>query len=257
VNRGPRRCGDAVTVAEGPAALITLGGMSVVIAGGHGRVALMVSRLLAAQGVPVSGVIRRQEQAQALRAAGARPVVADLARATADELVPSLRGARAVLFAAGAGRGDAPGRANPIDHDGALVLADAAERAGARRFVMLSTMGADPAIDYPQDVLVETYLRAKGRADDDLLSRAGLETTVIRPCWFRDRPGTGRVHLAEQTAVGDIARADVAAVLAALLTTPATSPRVLQLTTGSTPVAEAVAPYVSRPRRPLLEELTP
>ncbi|MEU6443018.1 NAD(P)H-binding protein [Streptomyces sp. NPDC047046] len=223
--------------------------MSVVIAGGHGRVALLVSRILADRGEEVSGIIRRPRQADAVRSAGARPLVADLATATADDLAQHIGSARAVLFAAGAGLGDAPGQANPVDHDAIVTFADAAQRAGVRRFVMLSAMGADPTIDYPADPLVETFLRARGRADENLLARAALNTTVVRPAWFRDRPGTGRVHLAGSTDVGDIARTDVAAVLAALLATESTTPRVLQLTTGHTPVAEAVAqclPAVSR-----------
>ncbi|MFE6049861.1 NAD(P)H-binding protein [Kitasatospora sp. NPDC056446] len=221
--------------------------MSVVIAGGRGRVALLTSRLLAARGVRVSGIVRRPEQAATVRAAGAVPAVADLASAGAEQLARLLTGARAVLFAAGAGRGDAPGQANPVDHDAALTLAEAARLAGVRRFVMLSAMGADPAIDYPSDPLVETFLRAKGRADEDLLSRAALDCTVVRPAWFRDGPGTGLVHLAERTGPGEIDRTDVAAVLADLVTARASAPRVLELISGPTPVHEAVARVTPRP----------
>ncbi|NEA40193.1 NAD(P)H-binding protein [Streptomyces sp. SID11385] len=218
--------------------------MSVVIAGGHGRVALMVSRLLAERGERVASVIRRREQAEAVRCSGARPLVADLATATARDLTGHLTGAQAVLYAAGAGLGDAPGRPNPVDYDGIVVFADAAERAGVRRFVMLSVMGADPAKRYPDNALVETFLRARGRADENVLARHTLSTTVVRPAWFRDRPGTGTVSLAARTGEGDIAREDVAAVLTALLTTDATSPRVLELITGPTPIPEAVTQHV-------------
>ncbi|MBK3591153.1 MULTISPECIES: NAD(P)H-binding protein [Streptomyces] len=217
--------------------------MSVVIAGGHGRVALMVSRLLADRGERVLGIIRRPEQAGAVRAAGARTLVSDLATTTVEQCTQYVDGARAVLFAAGAGLGDALGRADPVDHDAAVAIADAAELAGVRRFVMLSAMGADPARHYPVDPLVETFLRAKGRADENLVARGALDTTVVRPGWFRDGPRTGGVHLAESTGPGEIARADVAAVLAALLTVSSTTPRVLELTAGTTPVAEAVARF--------------
>ncbi|MFD6042678.1 NAD(P)H-binding protein [Streptomyces koyangensis] len=193
--------------------------MSVVIAGGHGRVALTVSRLLAVRGERVSAVIRRPEQAGAVRDAGARPLVADLATASTEDLTAFLTGARAVLYAAGAGLGVAPGQPDPVDHDAIVTFADAAEHAGVRRFVMLSAMGADPAARYRENPLVETFLQARGRADENLLARSALATTVIRPAWFRDRPGTGMVHLAERTGVGDIAREDVAAVLATLLST--------------------------------------
>ncbi|SCD93125.1 NAD(P)H-binding [Streptomyces sp. OspMP-M43] len=218
--------------------------MSVVIAGGHGRVALLVSRILADRGESVLGIIRRPEQADAVRAAGAQHLVSDLATATVEQLAQCLTGARAVLFAAGAGLGDAPGRPAPVDHDAIIAIADAAERSGVRRFVMLSAMGADPARNYPADPLVETFLRARGRADENLLARETLETTVVRPAWFRDGPATGNVHLTAHTGPGEITRADVAAVLAALLTAASTTPRVLELTSGTTPIAEAVAPLV-------------
>ncbi|MFH9269021.1 NAD(P)H-binding protein [Streptomyces sp. NPDC017546] len=218
--------------------------MSVLIAGGHGRVALMVSRLLGDRGERVRALIRRPEQAGRVRAAGARPLVADLATATATDLAGHLSGARAVLYAAGAGLGDAPGRPHPVDHDAIITFADAAERAGVRRFVMLSTMGADPAMRYPDNPLVETFLQARGRADENLLIRPALDTTVVRPAWFRERPGTGAVHLAARTGAGDIAREDVAAVLAALLAADSTDPRVLELIAGSTPISDAVARHV-------------
>ncbi|MFE7425866.1 NAD(P)H-binding protein [Streptomyces sp. NPDC057545] len=211
------------------------------------RVVLLTSRLLAERGRRVFGIIRRPEQAAGVRAVGAVPVVADLASATAGQLAQVLAGARAVLFAAGAGLGDAPGQANPVDHDAVLAVADAAQLAGVRRFVLLSAMGADPARHYPADPLVETFLRAKGRADQDLLSRSALDCAVLRPAWFRDGPGTGLVHLAEHTGPGGIERADVAAVLADLAWVPATAVRVLELASGSTPIHEAVGRRLHEP----------
>lgn len=112
---------------------------------------------------------------------------------------------------------------------------------------MLSAMGADPAEHYPADPLVETFLRARGRADENLLSRAALDCTVVRPSWFRDGPGNGLVELTEHAGPGEIDRADAAAVLAALVTAPATNPRVLELISGSTPIADAVSRVVCGP----------
>ncbi|MFF8914521.1 NAD(P)H-binding protein [Streptomyces sp. NPDC015032] len=215
--------------------------MHVVVAGGHGRVALAASRLVTARGGRVTGLIRRQEQADDVRAAGAEPVLLDLATATAEQFAERIDGADAVLYTAGAGLGDAPGRANPVDRDAALALADAARLMGVRRYVMLSSMGAGSSARYPKDPLVETYLRAKGEADEELLSRSCLDCTVLRPAWFRDGPGTGLVRLAETTGVGEVDRVDVAAVLVALLAAPMTAGRTLELVSGHTPVDEAVA----------------
>ncbi|MGW2181837.1 NAD(P)H-binding protein [Streptomyces sp. NPDC001732] len=223
--------------------------MHVVIAGGHGRVALAATRLLATRGWQVTGLIRRPGQADDVRAAGATPALLDLATASTEQFAERLVGADAVLYAAGAGLGDAPGRAHPADRDAALTLADAAQLTSVRRYVMLSAMGADRSARYPQNPLVETYLRAKGEADENLLSRPFLHCTVLRPAWLRDGPATGMVRLAESTGVGEVKRADVAAVLVALLAAPETAGRTLELVSGHTPVDEAVA-ALTRSMRP-------
>ncbi|MER5766562.1 NAD(P)H-binding protein [Streptomyces sp. NPDC001985] len=211
-----------------------------VIAGAHSRVGLILSRLLVGREHQVSGIIRHPEQANTVHAAGAGAVLLDLSDTPAERLAERLDGADAVVFAAGVGLGDAPGRANPVDGVAALTLADAARLTGVRRCVMLSSMAPGPAAHYPRNPLVETYLRAKGEVDEELLARPALDCTVLRPAWFRDGPGAGLVRLATTTGPGEIDRADAAAVLAALLDTPATAGLTLELVSGTTPVAEAV-----------------
>lgn len=223
-----------------------MGAVHVVLTGGHGRVALAVARLITARGWQVTGLIRRPEQADDVRATGGNPALLDLATATTEQFAERLVGADAVLYAAGAGLGDAPGRPNPADRDAALTLADAAQLVGVRRYVMVSAMGADRRARYPKDPLVETYLRAKGEADENLLARPLLDCTVLRPSWLHDGAGTGLVRLAETTGVGEVSRADVAAVLVALLAAPATAGRTLELVSGRTPIDEAVAALTRR-----------
>lgn len=118
--------------------------MRIVIAGGHGQVALRLERLLAARGYEAVGVIRNPEQSEDLRAAGAEPVVLDLESASVEEVAEVLRGADAVVFAAGAGPNSGSARKETVDRGAAVLLADAAERAGVRRYVMVSSMGATP-----------------------------------------------------------------------------------------------------------------
>jgi uncharacterized protein YbjT (DUF2867 family) len=86
-----------------------------------------------------------------------------------------------------------------------------------------------------------TYLRAKSAADADITARKGLDWTILRPGALTDGPATGRVRLAPSTGRGSVPRADVAAVLAALLDAPATSGLTLELVAGEVPVQEAVA----------------
>ncbi|MET9642338.1 NAD(P)H-binding protein [Streptomyces syringium] len=214
--------------------------MRIVIAGGHGQIALRLERLLAGRGDEVAGVIRKPGQAGALLAAGAEPVVCDLESATVEELVRHLEGADAAVFAAGAGPGSGIDRKDTVDRAAASLFADAAQAAGVRRYVIVSSMGADREPPADTDPVFAAYLRAKGAADDDVRSRAGLDWTVLRPGRLTDDPGTGRVTLAESTGRGEVTRDDVAAVLAALLAEPDTAGRTLELIGGDIPVEQAV-----------------
>ncbi|POX41788.1 NAD-dependent dehydratase [Streptomyces sp. Ru73] len=214
--------------------------MRIVIAGGHGQIALRLERLLHARGDEVAGIVRRPEQAGDLLAAGAEPVVCDLESASAEEVARHLEGADAAVFAAGAGPGSGAERKETVDRGAAALFADAAEAAGVRRFVVVSSMGADREPPAGTDPVFAAYLRAKGAADADVRSRKGLDWTILRPGRLTNDPGTGRVALAESTGRSDVTRDDVAAVLAALLDEPGTIGRTLELIGGDTPVDEAV-----------------
>ena len=214
--------------------------MRVVIAGGHGQIALILERKLSARGDSVAGFIRNPAQVVDLEAAGAGALVLDLEKASVDEVAGHLRGADAVVFAAGAGPGSGAARKETVDRDAALLLADAAEAAGVDRYVMVSAMAADPQATADDEVF-QAYLRAKGVADDAIRSRAGLNWTIVRPGALTNDAGTGRVAIAESTGRGSIPRADVAAVLVAVLDEPRTAGRSFDLISGETPIAEAVS----------------
>ncbi|AZQ72202.1 MULTISPECIES: NAD(P)H-binding protein [Streptomyces] len=224
--------------------------MRIVIAGGHGRIALRLERLLAERGDEVAGMIRRPGQAGDLLAAGAEPVVCDLESAGVADVSRHLEGADAAVFAAGAGPGSGSARKETVDRAAAVLFADAAEAAGVRRFVVVSSMGADREPPEGTDPVFAAYLRAKGAADADIRSRAGLDWTILRPGRLTDEPGTGRVALsAGSTGRGDVARDDVAAVLAALLSEDERGAvgLTLELIGGDTPVAEAVRGLAGQP----------
>ncbi|AZM90567.1 MULTISPECIES: SDR family oxidoreductase [Streptomyces] len=212
--------------------------MRIVIAGGHGRIALRLERLLAARGYEVAGIIRDPEQGGDLREAGAEPVLCDLESASVEHVAGILQGADVAVFAAGAGPGSGAARKETVDRDAAVLFADAAERARVRRFLMVSTRGADPR--HGGEEVFDVYLRAKGDADAHLRTRLGLEWTVLRPGQLTDEPGTGLVRLEADTGRGLVPRDDVAAVLAELVETPATAGLTLELVSGSAPVSVAV-----------------
>ncbi|MGQ4487389.1 SDR family oxidoreductase [Streptomyces sp. 372A] len=212
--------------------------MRIVIAGGHGQIALRLERLLAARGDEAAGIIRNPGQSDDLRAAGAEPVVLDLESATVDEVAEVLRGADAAVFAAGAGPASGTARKDTVDRGAAVLFADAAERAGVRRYVVVSSMGADP--DHAGDEVFDVYLRAKGAADADVRSRSALDWTILRPGMLTNDAGTGQVLLAASTGRGPVPRDDVAAALVELLDTPATAGLTLELISGNVPLAVAV-----------------
>jgi nucleoside-diphosphate-sugar epimerase len=211
--------------------------MDIVIAGGHGKIALQLERLLADADHDVRGLIRNPEHEADLRAAGAVPEVADLEALDVDELTTLIGSADAIVFAAGAGPGSGPERKWTVDYGGAAKLIEVARRNGIDRYVIVSSMGADP--EAADDGGFGTYLRAKGQADKKL-AESGLAFTVVRPGALTDEPGTGHVSAGPQLDRGQIPRADVAAALAAVLATSSAVGLTFDLVSGDTPITDAI-----------------
>ncbi|TPW73455.1 NAD(P)H-binding protein [Schumannella sp. 10F1B-5-1] len=214
--------------------------MDIVIAGGHGKIALLLSSLLSADGHRVRGLVRNPDHADDLAAAGAEAVVLDLEQADDAAVAEAISGADAVVFAAGAGANSGAARKLTLDRDGAILLADAAVQAGVTRYLLVSAIGAD-RFDPDSDDVFQVYLRAKSEADAAVRERDELDWTILRPGGLLDEPGTGAIAVADEVPRGDIPRADVAAVLAELLRTGGGVHRQVELTSGPTPIAEAVA----------------
>ena len=214
--------------------------MRVVIAGGHGKIALLLERLLAGRGDQAVGLVRNPAHVADVSDAGAEAVVCDLEAASADDVAALLSGAAAVVFAAGAGAGSGAPRKDTVDRGASVLMADAAGRAGVRRFVQISSMGAGQPPRPGTDEVWAAYIAAKTAAEDDLRAR-DLDWTIVRPGHLTDAPATGRVRLAvPPVPAGNVPRADVAAVIAALLDEPGTWHQTLELTGGDSPVAAAV-----------------
>lgn len=212
--------------------------MRVAIAGGHGQIALRLAKIMSERGDEVVALIRNPDHADEVKRAGAEPAVVDLEHASEDEVASAIGGSDAVVFAAGAGPGSGAERKETMDYGGAVKLIAAAKQAGVSRYVIVSSMGANP--NATGDDTFSVYLRAKGRADDAVRA-SGLDATVIRPGGLTNDAGTGRVRLGEKLPRGQVPRDDVAAVLVAVLDSPSTIGRTADLIGGDTPIAEAVA----------------
>ena len=217
--------------------------MRIVLAGAHGQVARRLGRLLSGRGDTVVGIVRNPDHAAELTADGVDPVVLDLETASVGDVAAVVSGADAVIFAAGAGPGSGSARKDTVDRGSAVLLADAAERAGVRRYLLISSMGVDAvaggATPTNLDEVFVAYLRAKLAAEQDLLARPALNTIVVRPGGLTDDPGTGRVTLARRVDRGSVPRDDVAAVLLAFLDAPRDGV-VVELIGGTTPIEQAV-----------------
>jgi uncharacterized protein YbjT (DUF2867 family) len=210
--------------------------MDVLVAGGHGQIARHLLRLLAEHGHHARGLIRNPDHAADLEADGAVPVLCDLEH---DDPRPHLGTADAIVFAAGAGPGSGPERKRTVDYGGAVKLIEAAEELGVRRYLMVSSMGADDPSTASEEM--RPYQQAKHDADE-ALAASGLDWTIVRPGRLTDEPGSDRVVVAPKLGRwGQIPRQDVALVLLACLEADTTIRTTFEVLEGETPVREALA----------------
>jgi uncharacterized protein YbjT (DUF2867 family) len=210
--------------------------MDVLVAGGHGKIARHLLRLLAQHGHHGRGLIRNPEHAADLEADGAVPVLCDLEQ---DDPRPHLGAAEAIVFAAGAGPGSGPERKRTVDYGGAVKLIEAAEELGVRRYLMVSSIGAGDPASAPE--AMRAYQQAKHDADE-ALAASGLEWTIVRPGGLTDAPGSGRVDLAPALGrSGQVPRQDVALVLLECLAADTTIRRTFEVLEGDVAVRDALA----------------
>jgi nucleoside-diphosphate-sugar epimerase len=211
--------------------------MRIAIVGGHGKIALVLARRLAARGEEVVSLIRNPGHADDVRSAGGQPVVCDVEHATVDDVAEAVGGAEAVVFAAGAGPGSGAERKLTVDRDGAIKALAAAVAVGASRFVIVSSVGAENPPD--GDDVFNVYLQAKAEADAAVRG-SDREWTIVRPGPLTDAPGTGRVKVSTDAFRGDVPREDVAAVLDALLGERLAVDQIVYLGGGDDPVQQAL-----------------
>ena len=213
--------------------------MRVLIAGAHGKTARHLTRMLVEDGHEVRGLVRKEEQTGDVEADGAEAVLVDLeAEEVEGRLGDAVKGCDAVVFAAGAGPGSGDERKETMDYGGAAKLVEAAERNEARRYLMLSAMGAADPEAGPE--AMRPYLRAKARADERLQS-SSLDYTVIRPGSLTEDGGTGAIEAAEKLGRrGEIPREDVARTFAAALEDENTYHKTFEILAGEIPIREAL-----------------
>ncbi|WP_144779853.1 SDR family oxidoreductase [Marinobacter maritimus] len=210
--------------------------MHVFIAGANGQIGQHLLREMANSDHEVRAMIRHPDQGPELQQLGAtETVLGDLEKDCSE----AMKGCDAVIFAAGSGPHTGPEKTTDVDQNGAIRLIDTAKAMGIKRFVIVSSIGAEEPDNGPEKL--RHYLQAKHNADEHL-KNSGLNYTIVRPGQLTNDEGTGKVSVSVRPEeIGKIPRQDVARVLLATLDADTTGDSVFYVVSGDTPVAEAVA----------------
>jgi uncharacterized protein YbjT (DUF2867 family) len=211
--------------------------MRIAIIGGHGKVARHVTPLLISAGHDVSSIVRNPDHAEDIRTWGATPVVTDIEQLDVTGLANLFAGHDAIVWSAGAG-GGSPARTYAVDRDAAVRSIAAAERAGVRRYVMVSYFGAGPDHGVPEDNDFFAYAESKAQADEALRA-SDLDWTILQPSALTDDPGAGRIDVNAGES-SEVSREDVAAVIAAAIDDASTVGRSIRFNAGDVPVTQAI-----------------
>jgi nucleoside-diphosphate-sugar epimerase len=211
-----------------------------VLVGGHGRVALLLAKALDGQGHVVRSLIRRQDQGADVEHTGAIPYLLDIEGSDVGDFVDAFGDADAIVFAAGGGADGNADRKRTVDLEGSLKSIEAAKRAGIARFVQVSAMGVDEPLPEDTNPVWRAYVEAK-RDADAALRDSGLDFTIVRPGALTDGPATDSIRIAERLPSGEISRADVAALLVAVLEDDSTIGAQFEVTSGDQTISDAIA----------------
>ena len=102
------------------------------------------------------------------------------------------------------------------DYLGNRNIFDAAEAAGVKRMILMTTVGSGDSYDaapFPARNFLKDILPLKTQAEDHLMA-SSLDYTIIRPGGLKSGPATGRGYLSNsREAFGIINRADLAGLV--------------------------------------------
>ncbi|MGM7700200.1 SDR family oxidoreductase [Pseudalkalibacillus sp. Hm43] len=210
--------------------------MKVLVAGANGGTGRSIIQHLAENGHEPVAMIRDITQSAELEQLGAKETaLANLE----DEVDHAVEGCDAIIFAAGSGSKTGPEKTITVDQEGAIKLIESAEKLGVKRFVMLSTVGADNP-EYGSDEM-KHYFEAKGKADD-ALRNSSLEYTIVRPGRLSYGAGNGQIRAAEKldNYEGEISREDVANVMVKTLDLKNTYGKTFEILSGDKSITDAL-----------------
>ncbi|MBT8296044.1 MAG: SDR family oxidoreductase [Gramella sp.] len=179
-------------------------------------------------------LIRKEEQRQMFEDMEVEAVMGDLE----GDVSHTMKGIDKVIFAAGSGGDTSEEKTIAVDLEGAKKLIDAAKEAKVKKFVMLSSMGAD---DPSKNEDLRHYLEAKQEADE-YLRESGLNHTIVRPGALTDDLGLAKIEVAEGSLNkrGEISRDDVAFILVMSLADPLVKNVTFEAIEGKEPIKSAL-----------------
>ncbi|MBT2286466.1 SDR family oxidoreductase [Paenibacillus polymyxa] len=211
--------------------------MNVLVIGANGQIGKLVVEQLVEEGKhKVTAMIRKPEQADALKELGADVVIGDL-EGSVEDLAEAMQDHNAIVFTAGSGGSTGQDKTLLIDLDGAVKTMEAAAQQGISRYILVSAYGADQREKWSESI--KPYYVAKHYADRALFA-SDLNYTIIRPGGLKNEPGTGKIAVGTDLKPGSIPREDVARVIVASLQEEKTYRMAFDLIAGEHPVEDAL-----------------
>jgi uncharacterized protein YbjT (DUF2867 family) len=213
--------------------------MKVFIIGIGGGVGRRVAQQMLGLGQQVDGFVRNPRKSADLAKSGISSTVGDIVKMSVSEIASAVTGSDAIVFSAGADGRDGAEATKQVDGEGPLKLAAAAKLAKVDRFVLVSVFPeAWRERQMPKDF--ELYMAEKKKAECKLVL-TDRDWVIIRPSALINETGQGEVDLGLAKIHVQIARDDVASTIVEVLCQPSISRVILEVTAGTTPIADAVA----------------
>ena len=201
--------------------------LHIFLAGASRGVGLEIAKLLVAQEMQVTALLRSPANRTELEAMGIKVVTGDALDAEAVQV--ALSGGEQIHVAIST-IGGLPKDGERADYLGNKNLIDAAVKAGVPKFILVSSIGSgNTAAALPPQALetLRPVLIEKEKAENHLIA-SGMIYTVIRPGGLKSEPATGNGVLTEDSRIaGTIHRADVAQLVCKCLVSDTANNKVL------------------------------
>lgn len=211
--------------------------MRVTVIGGSGRTGRLIVEQLVAAAHQVVATIRNPRHMAEMVKLGAETQLVDLNKSEFDVIVTAMKGSDAVVFAAGS----AAGEGSELDRTGTLRTVRATEKAGVKRYLSVSSIGASTGLSTrSMSDEMKDYYKQKRAAAKHIVGST-LDWTILEPAELTDGNGTGKVTASlGKIEEKPVARADVAAVVVATLGDRRSIGKAVQLAGGTTAIKAAL-----------------